>query len=1181
MSIDRNKPTFQLLPYNNNRTAWRPIGFPAIMVVPRRFDAVGHPLPNSQVFNVRVLIESVPREARVAGHDHVGIRYPDRELYARTINYQELAERVIDLDDVDIYRDGQLIEEPKTGDIIHYMTRTGTRGTLEFIHGAKYYDLSDIRIDVETLPADDYNLAYQTQYFDRVITSDASRDLLCIDTNTISLAIFRVPIQHPGKVMDEFYRHTPPPYVSDASRAVDGTVSLYRPLTDVLQDVADEQLLLESINFVYDTPPEAIPYLSQLLGWEIPYFPQSLDSLRRAVLRRTVALQNLKGSRRALIELFRLFGFEILTSNLWWSSDGEILIRPDESLPYKYHSQRISTLDKPQTDVLLSDWFGQNFGQYSIPLLHRPQVKTDIDNFTALQDGGSVTIKVFVVERDGPAYAELSAISQQLQQQPHCDIQLESRMVDEEIIGRTYIVIDGKFGEPARETVYGSGTPITSNNVSMDRDRNKVSLEFAGALREGACLFAFAYYTRQEFVVPDILQNLQSNRFDLTVLTDNTFEFVDPTVLDFAIEFLYRLKAFHSLLRVIRYRIELSETYEVTDLRVGGDVAQRYYDTDIGNLQVPPAIIPDVPEIIDDCTRMDPVALGYKPEDIALRDRKLEDLLEEFTAWLRYDDRENQSGDTRLAPLAPVPGRDTLRYTRYGQDRIVPGYENGLSREYGPGPNSNQAGFNVGDLSPQDTAVDGQFNTVGPDATTNSDSSQYGSFTREYREDPVAWPQLDDNSDYCYKGRVDDEILYQPLQRNDEHYRCQPCNLGLGSGAYYLLPSRTVPLAPGNRNRLPGSMSNKLVFTGGAQEEHQEYYASGIQGEYLKAPYDQPLAPKNNSLLGRLYHQYDTPEPYTLHYTDRPFLEEDQRYQLALQRPEIHIEKATLHLPGCRFPRLNALENDYVNTNFSARPWDAPYGTYCGPSNICPGSEPSLLNAYLEVRADGNEYLVFDEVDYKVEGNNLVPDIPSLGDHTLGTDALFESQQVIHKVYTNQPESPYVDLDATCYRTESQDIMEVQEPLFSSYYEQDTGGYLDYADGYPCLRGFIPTFDLDHDGYDYVLSDQVTGGMVSKTELLGTPTGIPDSCLFLLSSGIRHTTGLRLDCGCLLAAPEITGAPEPICCLDPYMNQDGELDLRCDHADVHRHAVLHETLGSYDLRLDGSIPSLMEVNPQT
>jgi len=1050
MTVDYHNPTFQPFPYNNNRTAWRPIGFPVIMVVPHRRDIVGIPLANSQVFNVKVLIEDVPREARVAGHDHVGLRFPDRELYAETIDTLELADRILDMKNLEYYRDGVEVDydDAVTGDTIHYTTRTGIAGTIEYVQGANYYDLSDVLIECETLPSDTYNLVYQAEYFTRIISNDDSSDLLCIDASSISLAIWRIPIQHPGQVMDEFYRLTPPPYLSNASKAEDTTVGLYRPLTDVMQDIADEQTLLETINFVFNTPPEAIPYLSQLLGWELPYFPESLDNMRKAVLRRTVEFQNIKGSRRAIINIFRLFGFEILISNLWWSSDGQRLIRPDQNLPLQYEDQEITIQESCQIDPILSDWSDTTFGEYDIPLLFRPQEKATLDDFSSIRDGGSITLDAYLVEVDSDAYNELVALSAAISGSPsgygdECGSTTDDNgfinaaaihdvMDDQAVTGYSQILITGKLGIATLEVSAGTQLPLTKYNVSFNRDTNVVSITL-NAIDSDQAVFIFATYKKQELVVPDVLTNLQSNRFDVTVVTQDLAEFADPVILDFAIEFLFKLKAFHSLLNVIRQRIDLTETYEVTDLCFGGDVLQRY-DTDIGTLQVPPAIIPDIPGDINDCTQLDAASLGYKEADILLRTRKITSLAEELAAWSLYDSRQTAIGDTKVPPLSPVEGRTAFLYTPYGQDRILPGYTNAWTTEYGPGPLSNQEHIGNIDLSPQDTIVSGEFNTTGPQTVTNSDSSAYGSFMREYREIPVAWPELDDKTDYCYKGRVDDELLYRLTVLNNEIVRCKPCSLGLGTGVYYTMPSRSQKAAPGNRNRMPGSMSNKLRFTGNAPEEHLLHHLSDGQADYLTASYDIPLPAKKNSLLGRLYRDYDAPEPETLHYTNRTAQNVDQRYQLALTRPSINVELQTLHLPGCRFPRLNALEDDFEHGTYRARPWDDKYSTFCGPRDICGDNEPTLLNVTKTIGTDGNEYLVYDDVAYSVDGNNLVPDIPSLDSHTLPVNALFEESDVIHAIYSDRTnDSPYVTLDQLCDYSNYNTAIETSDPIFTSH----------------------------------------------------------------------------------------------------------------------------------------------------
>jgi len=78
MPQQNHNPFFVLYPVNNNRTAWKPTSAPFILVVPHRRDVAENPIPNSQIFNVRIYIENVPQEAKVAGHDHIGIRFPDK-----------------------------------------------------------------------------------------------------------------------------------------------------------------------------------------------------------------------------------------------------------------------------------------------------------------------------------------------------------------------------------------------------------------------------------------------------------------------------------------------------------------------------------------------------------------------------------------------------------------------------------------------------------------------------------------------------------------------------------------------------------------------------------------------------------------------------------------------------------------------------------------------------------------------------------------------------------------------------------------------------------------------------------------------------------------------------------------------------------------------------------------------
>lgn len=1197
MSIDRNKPSFVLFPVNNNRTAWRPVGLPMIMVVPKKRDFVGFPIPNSGVFDVKILIENTPREALVAGHDHVGLRFPDSELYAKYLSSLDLSESLIDLNAVSIYRNGELIQANNAadGDIIDYTTGTGVRSQLEFITGADYYDLSLFLIEIETLPNGLYNLIYQADYYERVVSSDEVPEFLCINPNSVQNTIHRFPIQHPGAVMQEFYRLTPPPYLTNASKAFDSTVALYRPFTDVLQDVHDEQGLLERINWVLDAPPQIIPYLSSLLGWDLPYFPKSLDQLRRAVLRRTVEFQNLKGSKRALTDVFKLFGFEILITSLWWSSDGKRLIRPGETLPDQYSGQEINIDQKDQVDLCIKDLKLATDIVFNIPLLYRPQVISSIDAFKSLQDGGDVTLDAYVVKYDtssGSAYSILKDLSELIETEPADYGQTANVIVDSQgflnptsihdMIGGSnvdsysQILISGSLGQAKDEVSVGVNPPLILTGVSLNRESNNLSVTLNGYYdsRDDYRLFLFATYKRVDVTVPSSLAYMQSNKFDVQVITSNDKEYADSTTLEFAIEFLFRLKAFHSLLNSVKTRIELNETYQVTDLCVGGGYTQRY-DTAIGRLQVPPAIIPSLPVDIDDCSKLDPTSLGYKDSDLLYRKRVLESLPDDFSAWKALDDREPiESILSRIMTPSPAPGRDSCKYTYRGQDRILDTRRELRDIEFTPSPNANSS--SDGKLSPITNVVSGVFDPTGP--MISGSATSYGSFNREYTDYRDVFCSLDNVNDYCYKGRVDDEVLHQSILDNTEIFRSKPCNLSMGSGSYYTYPTYATVAIYGTSNPDLDGKTQKTVYSGKSLEYNIKHFSSGPQGQYLNASYDIPNLPLDSSKLGRLYRSYDTPFGQTIHYTNRDGDFLNQQNFLALQRPGLDIAKATMHLPGCNFPRMYALENDYSTSSIKAKPWDPRYSTSCGTPSPCGGTEPTYLNAHLELGSDGNEYLIYDNIDFSIEGNGLVADITSLGDHSLVTGHVFNDTDVIHSIYSKDASSnPAVVFEQLCdYDTSCQEgILSINDPLFNSHYQCATD-LVDFADGYSCLSGFLnyDGQDLGRSGlYDQVLED------------LGldlTPPSTGTVYLFRLNSGIlAQEQAYRLDCGCLVANCDSTDSTSEaelttICSNSLFVDNDGEMDWDTSHVSLHPVLSLQESVGVSTIQCDGLISSMLE-----
>ncbi len=1173
---DRHNPSFVLFPINNNRTAWKPFGLPVIVVVPHRRDMNGITINNSDIRNMRIYIEDVPRKALVAGHDHDGLRYPDRELYSKTISRTELTERLVQTTGLTYFnQDG---EEATEGTLFfNYTTRSGIYSDIQYFPDADYYDISDFLIENELLPQDLYNLVYEAEYFTRVVTNDEFKEFLCIDASKSSILRLKFQINHPGDVLYQFYKLTPPPYLTDATKSKDSTLDLYRPFTDCLQNIYDEQNLLEKINWVNEAPAEAIPYLSALLGWDIPYFPSSLDSLRRAVLRRTVELQNLSGSRRAIVNIFRMFGFEILITNLWWSSDGKIFIRPGQRLPAPYENEEIKIKPTYQTDLLLCDYNKQGFSELTIPLLFRPQITIGETTFTTIKDGGDVTIESYKVSKDSEAHLKLIEISNNIKQNvlhySDCYVDasgfINSRsiadaMTGTDVIGFSQIKMSGKIAEVIEETTVGI-PPISSNTLKFDRINNSVTFSISDYLTTDI-IFSFAYYEKQNLEIPAAIADLQSNRFEIQVLTQDFAEFAEPITLEFAIEFLYRLKAFHSLLNVIRTKIELTETYEVTNWCVGGDTLMRY-DVDAGRLQVPPAIIPKIPSELTDCSLLDPQSLGYKDTDILLRLRKLANLPEEHAAWKALDNRDDSTNDgLRLRPMLAVIDRELCRYNNSGQDRIVGTRSETTRQEYNPKPNASQQIRGISEnpkLSPVDDLDNGSFDPLGAGASPNSNSSPYSSFTVEHTATYEPHCELN-GDDYCYKGRVDDELLCRSTILENEGYQNKPCTIGIGNGTYYTYPALAKVIISGVKNPSSGSKTSRTAFSGGSDSAMRKYFSdNGIQSEYLNAEYDKPLDSINNSFLGQLYRAYGVNSEHTIHYSNRLEINRNQRFNLALQRPSLMIEKPTMHLPGCRFPTMNKLRDDFVHPTVEARPWDRDL---CGRKGVC-GPDNNYLNFNMTTSDSGDEVMEYDFELFSIRGNGLKPDITSTEYHSFDEEHEFDENDVIHAVYMNGcNDSPYVTFDQ-CVEPED-NLIVTDDPIFGSHKKCETGGFTDYSDGYRAVFG-----EFDYSGEDFSTWYDVLN-------LLGMPFGDNSSMrmVFKFSSGIRDRKQitLRYDCGCSIVDCDNNDTISELCGINNFKGSDGFYDFNPDKIHCELRMKNTETLSSEFLLFNNSIKTMLE-----
>lgn len=1261
--INDFQPSFRLFPLNDNTTGYRPIALPMILIVPKRRAPGGAIIPNSEVFltktdavtahsyaveGIRIKIENVPSEARIVGQQYItpngNRRFPDRELYSTEITGELFTSRLINLTNPNLsfFRlngDDEQINvnniDAKDGDYFTYRTLSGVEASLKYLEGADYYDFSvDQLTDIRLLPDGYYNVVYETEYYRRTILNSGSiSQYICIDTLVIDLAFNSLRMNHPGQILSEFNLLTPHPYMTDDTPDVDKTIAFYRPFTTALQDIYDEQDLLEIVNWLYEAPAELLPYLSYQLGWDIPFFPNSLDRQRRAVLRKTTSLQQTKGTRDAIVRIFNLFGFDILLSNLWFSLDNKRLIRPNEKLPPAYEGQEVTESKQIQFETVVGEVsadspdlpgqeifyrfdtnVSQKFLAYYSYFLFRPQKQIEAEDLTILNDGGNVNLYAIKVTKGSEADKILKALSSEIFDDPADFAKkllvnddraiyetmdgsiypkfLMEALAGKPILGMSNILITGMETTLVRILNDGFNPPFMSTNDSIanlnrylqehkpsgstlnytqyseydsipqdltslkyERSKNKLYFTFDTPIDVTESVYMFAAYDKAEYGVPVELINRRSNYFDLELFLSGTTEQIDPTTLNFAIDFLNKVKAMHSLLRTIRQRINLFEDYEVTDFTIGGDTIQRY-NTDAGMLQVPPAIRPLYPTGLTQCFNYSPLNLGYKEADIILRQNKLARLEAEYLATETLDRIPFSATRERIKPNVP---QDTQKgkYAQYSQDRIITGTKYTVDDEVkSPDPNTNQF---IGQPSDNDRTNPG-YDVVLDDVrsvielTTNRDSGLLYKFNRQSTDKGKTLETLDNVTDYTYRGRVDDPILYVQDASMPEEYRSMMCGLRLGSGVYYSYPYLTGVANPGTRNPAQNSMTNYLKFTGNGPEEGIEYFKFGLEKTYYgQSITDQPRL-EYDDLLGKLYRNYPNKADNTIHFfNDRYNFDFDQRHNQAFIRRPIQIDKPILHFPGTRFPVLSRLQADYTSSAYRARPWDDAYSTYCGPRGSCGTNEPSFLNVRQVAGTDGNTFIVFDDLPFTALGNNFTPDIPGLGQYTGPQD-----NGIIHKVYMGgESDNPAVAFDQVCdfdSNVDQDGMITVVEPLFPFVYDG-----VDYADGYPCVSG-IQSVDVT---VDYEYQEAVEG--------LGVPidtTGyVP--VLFLLGSGVRCDLGYRLSC------PILNDKYNNDYRL--YIDQNGDLQTDGDLLNVSAQMVLDENIGIRSLLLDGSIPTLMEM----
>lgn len=870
-----HQPEFLLFPIHNARTAYQRVALPTVLMVPWVRNKNGIGINSSQVFDVCFKIEDSPGKVPVAGYEYKGIFVPDFERFVLNLDLSDLVRYRLNLGNY-IILDGVTKEEKEyadivNGDIVSLTLSSGIKGELVYYSDAEYYDLSMISLETyDLMPLGNYIFSWHASYYRRVISPND--EFNCIDTSFTGLARLPIEFAHPGDVHQAMIELSPSIYFDGSRLDQDKTVKFYRALADIMQDIFDEAELLPKLNSINEIPAAYIPYLAYLLGWDLPYFPGSTDEMRRRILANARRLQELKGSKLAVIDLFEAFGFIINLINLWSTTDGKKLVGPNEQLPDQYSGQEISGTFVCRADPLISDWTNatlpsnekEGFGNITVPLLYRPYreeitieawvLNTSSDVYTSLvnatDDYASLESDLCAVDSEG--YLTCPAF--------HAVLNTGSIIgYSQVLINSRGVKIDRTIGQP----------PISKYGITYDSYWNTLNINFGRYLdlKENERLFVFATYRATKIEIPAELQNLRTNKFDLIILERPDGSEASPDVLKFLIDFVFRLKAFHSLLRKIIYTTTNTSVYNVGDMCVGGDIQQRA-GTGIGEMQVPPPIDPGIVNDIE-CADKDATS-RFKKSDIDIRNTILDGLENEFVGWKRLDGTHSiPSGfeDTHNAISVlslSQPTLDSCQFTEKGQDK--------------------------------------KFDNTSLDLDHDAD-------TRE-----TACSTANSNNDYCYKGRVVQEAEVTRVLGASEMFRFKACNLGLGAGSYF------------------------------------------------------------------------TDSSGNIRYTNR----DDNDVGSMLLRPGLDIQKDNLGIPGHRLPLIGQLMSDFTHTIWSARPWDDLYNPLCPATTV-----PAELDFRLELDDDGNEVMVFNDVELIYYGNGLTPDISGLSDHS-NTDG----KLVTHKIYS-------------------------------------------------------------------------------------------------------------------------------------------------------------------------------------
>ena len=782
--IDRYQPSFLRFPIMNDRTGFKPVALPVILIVPGRRNENGTTIAGTDVFDVKYFITKAPEPAKVAGPFNKNKLIPQLNQYELNISKLQLHDVLIDISNqtiVDSNGNAKDQANATEGDYIQYtLIRGNTRSTIPYFPDADYYDLSNFEIDVEDLPKPHrYHFVWQASYNRRLIYDPAlgAESAFCI-SEAVAIAQYNMIINHPGEVHHSMFRKTPPFYFDESQNnfllSNDQVLEFYRPFADMLQDIFDEQTFINGINHIDQIPAQLIPYLAYLIGWDLPNYPGASDTIRRSILRHAVRLQQLKGSKRAIVELFDIFGYTIDIINLWYSTDLTRLIAPEETLPSVIAGEQITTETVCQIEPMVADYATDGFGEFEVPLIYRPN--------------GDFTVTAYLVQ-NGQTRNVLNNIVNEITDNPdtledQCQrtngnlvpkgITDQLPASDATLIAYSDVYVDFSTGKGESTSSSTAILIINDIGVKYNKEQNLLTVNFdhhQDFTNDETKIFIFVTYPRDKIIVPETLENLRSNRFDVRILLRDG-DVPPSTMFEFLLNFVFKLKAFHSLLRKIIYRVNFYEVYNVQDACYGPEY----------QLQVPPAVEPMA--ITEDICNEAAIAYGYKTEDIQIRTSIFDALLDNFLSWKSLDNsnRIDEELNKFLNLTVNGPAGQACQYTRLGQDRI----------------------------------------SSSPDVDLDHNPDQRSQVCDES-------PTVNDS---CFKGRVKDNLFVIPTMLQKEIVRCKPCPLGMGSGYYWLYPQTEQSLLRDGFGSYTGQVNTSFLG-----KKIQKYNHPVTSLHYTNRPY--------------------------------------------------------------------------------------------------------------------------------------------------------------------------------------------------------------------------------------------------------------------------------------------------------------------------------------------------------